>query len=374
MELMVRIPEGAQLDAPLKQVGARVLASGESVPGAVRAEQWPGIRPRDPSKASASEQPWIDANSYLVALERALHPERTAILDYQPDEKAGVSKDRVLPYHGVELALAETRMAGGNAVLTIPKNYADALAVGEGRATAAWKSLAATVAFLREHEADYARPVGTRVAVLANSMEHHGELLNMMYRRNVAPAVFAPKAAPAFGVYRFLVAVGVPEAHQAVHAFAFAGGTVLAAPVSEKEPLWWIPGGARRKKSDDERNFFTWGKGGIIGYREPILDPAEFALDVLDAEGWTGRDVRLVAAESAIAIPHRLEGNQLSVELIHYGTRQQEDFMMRVEGAYSAATLRAPGAEPRKLKCWRQGSGTEMEVPGVARVASILVV
>lgn len=338
---------------------------------ALRAGQWPGVRPRDPGSASASESPWIDANSYYVVYLRGLFPKRAALLGYLPDEEAGVSKDRVLPYNTLEMGLAEAIAAGGNVILTVPDDYRKALVAGDAKALKAWESLARMARFLKERE--FHQPLATRVAVAANSLEHHGELLNMMYRRNVAPAVFDPSAMPGYGAFRILVASGVgsvPGVHKAALDFAAAGGALMAAPAENEKP-WWTEG-ARKTGSGEEFDFYAFGKGKIVGYREPIIDPAEFALDVIDVQGSAKRDLRLYNAESVVGIPRRLSGGAVSVELINYGAYLQ-DFLLRVEGAYRKATLHRPEGPPVTLKLIRQGSGTEIEIPDLDRFASVLL-
>ena len=319
------------------QVGWRV----EPAHAVLRAGQWPGVRPRDAGKAGASETPWVDANSYYVAYLRGLFPNRPALLGYRPDEQAGVRPDRVLPYDTLEMAVAEAVAAGGNVILTIPQDYRKALVSGDARAAKAWASLGATWRFLSQRTAAYQSPLATRVAVAAGSLEQYGELLNMLYRRNVAPAVFAPDTLPPYsgGGYRILVASGIGSpARKRALAFAMAGGCLMAAP-GENEKPWWADE-AHKTAGKDDFDFYSIGKGKVIGYREPIIDPAEFALDVIDAEGWSARDVRLYSGEAIVAIPYRLAGGKLSVELINYG--HVADFLVRVEGRYRKASYFTP--------------------------------
>src|SRR4051812_9259824 len=53
---------------------------------------WPGIRrpPTVPGRgdetASASREPWVDANGYQVGYLRALHPDKPPVLAYLPDK------------------------------------------------------------------------------------------------------------------------------------------------------------------------------------------------------------------------------------------------------------------------------------------------
>src|SRR5687767_50061 len=76
---------------------------------------WPGIRKppavagRGDETASASREPWVDANGYQAGYLRALYPNRPPVLAYLPD-KLG---DRSVPYDSLELALIEAWTAGG---------------------------------------------------------------------------------------------------------------------------------------------------------------------------------------------------------------------------------------------------------------------
>ena len=142
-----------------------------------------------------------------------------------------------------------------------------------------------------------------------------------------------------------LVASGVPPVSaKAALAFAAAGGEVLTAPSESSDISWVAKSGARKKGSEDDRDIYELGKGRIVAFREPILDPAEFALDVLDAEGWRTRDVRLIGAEPVVAIPRRLASGGLSLTLINYGVRPLENYLLKVNGSYRSATRVSPEA------------------------------
>ncbi len=336
---------------------------------------WPGGRRPDPSLASATAALWLDANSYLVAWLRALFPNREALLGYRPDEEAGIAKDQRVPYGSVELALAEAAAAGGNWVVTLPDHYRRALLAGEAGALEAWKALANTAAFVREHGDSFRQPSASRVVVAAGELEECGEILNLLYRHNVSPAVVSHEAIPRFGERRILVAVGIakhPDAIRAALEFARAGGKVLAAPATAGEAAWWLAPGVRKTAEEPEREFYALGQGSIIAYREPVGDPGEFALDVIDALGWRTRDLRLWGTTALIGILHRQPGGKLSVELINYAGRAR-DFLVRVEGKFARAALRVPGLPPRPLRALVYGSGTEVEVPAAGRLVSLLL-
>jgi len=353
----------------------------------VREGQWPGVR-STPSQqggagaevSSASREPWLDANSYWVAYLRALYPGRAALLGYRPDEAAGVKPDRLLPDHSLELSLIEAFAAGGNVVLHPPERYHVALLAGREETLAAWRRLGQTAAFLKQHAEWFRSPDGATVAVAAGTPEQSGEILNMLYRRNACPVVFSTAAPPALepGRYRAVAVANVaapPEAgRQRILAYARAGGLVMTAPAEENSPAWWSAPEARKTRSDLDRDWFALGKGTLIAYREPVLDPAEFALDVIDAVGVRVRDLRVLGADTVVGLLHRLAGGGLAVTLINCGARARDEFVVRVEGRYGKAAFHEPGvAAPRALKAARRTSGTEVTIERLARLAVVVL-
>ncbi len=90
---------------------------------------WPGIRkpPAVPGRgdetASASREPWVDANGYQAGYLRAIHPDRPPVLAYLPDKL----DDRVVPYDSLELALIEAWVSGGNYIMAMEPHYREAL-------------------------------------------------------------------------------------------------------------------------------------------------------------------------------------------------------------------------------------------------------
>jgi hypothetical protein len=117
---------------------------------------------------------------------------------------------------------------------------------------------------------------------------------------------------------------------------------------------------------------YALGRGAILVYRAPVADPSEFALDVIDVLGWRRRDLRIWGADAIIGVLHRQDGGAVSVDLVNYGGRAG-DFLIRLEGAFHKATLRQPGVQPLALRAAIRGSGTEIEMPRIQRVASLLV-
>jgi len=356
--------EPAQLRGPIEPARA-----------VLRAGLWPGSRRPEPGQAAATQQTWLDANLHLIAWLRARFPQRDAVLGYRADEEAGVAKGQRVPFWTAELSLAEAAVAGGAVVFSLPDAFREALLSGQGMAREAWETLVETRRFLAQHAQEFRRPVASRVAVLVGELQECGEILNLLFRYNVSPAVIDADAAAGLEQFRILVAVGLgshPAAARATLRFARAGGQLLVAPAGENEPAWWKGAGLRKLRGEEERDVYALDRGAILVYRAPVADPGEFALDVIDALGWRRRDLRIWGADAVIGLLHRQPGGEVSVELLNYGGRAG-DFLIRLEGTFRKAVLRQPGAPPLHLRAAVRGSGTEIEMPRISRVASLLL-
>jgi hypothetical protein len=332
---------------------------------------WPGIRPQDPTTASATALPWVDSNLWLYAWVRACFPNRPALAGYRPNEAAGVPKDRRLGYHTVEIALAEAMASGGNLVLTLPDRYREALLAGEAKARESWQSLARTSALLRREAARFEKPPGARVLVLAGTEEASGEVLNLLYRMNATPAVAAVQRAPAPdpGKHPVVVAVNLtPPAPvlERLWQFTQAGGTLLVSPDLTENGQWWKDRKLPAGREENGRTAYSVGKGKLIAYPEPVIDAYELALDVVAVLGWKERDLRLWNAETVVGLLRR-EGAAASLVLIDYGTRWQRDhdpdILVQLFGSFPRVTLRTPElAEPVTLAPRLRGRLTEFEL------------
>jgi len=344
----------------------------------LREGRWPGMQPPDPSVASATESYWVDANSFVAGWLRGVHPERAALLGYRPDENAGVSKHRMIHFDSLELVLADAFAGGGNAILYFPEIHQKAILEGKQQALETWRSLADTARFLKEHLPVFRSPAASRVAVAAGTFEQSGELLNMLYRRNVSPAVFPAASLPEWqpGRSRVLVAANIATPSEAGRRRALdlarSGGQVMAAPAADNDPKWWRDPAARVERKEEEREIHALGSGRVFGYAGPIIDPAEFALDVIDALGMRTRDLRIWGADTVIGVLGAGRGGRTSVILVNYGHLLDEyEFLIRVEGAFSKAILREPGGAPSPLRVAARGSGTEINIDHLRRLALI---
>jgi hypothetical protein len=354
---------------PLKEYAAR--AAGLA---ALREGLWPGVtrppevRGRGDETASASREPWVDANGFWIYYLRALFPGRPALLGYEAD-----FKERVVPYSSLELALIEARVAGGNCVLSIDPRYRQALLAGDANALRAWKSLAGTAAWLRSHAALWGQPVFPAITLLVDEGPETAELANLMFRRNASPAVASAADPPPPDPARrqVVVAAGLRTGlTPRILAHAQAGATVLTDAKLPQVSL-------KLSRGEPDRNFYTLGKGRLIAYKEAVADPSEFALDAIDAVTHRRRAARLWNAPAAVLIASACPENspvrgRALLLAINYGEQAAVDFPARIQGHFGTATLLRPEAPPAPLKTARRGSMTEVFFPELNRLGVVV--
>lgn len=344
---------------------------------------WPGVRapPNVPGRgievATASREPWIDTNPYLVGYLRGMFPNRDAVLGYRPDGAAGITGGRAVPHASVEVALVEAFLAGGNYVMSLPDDFRNALLSSAPDAIAAWQSLGRTSAYLRENAEQIRRPNRSRIVAAAGSLAESGEILNLMYRRDLFPVVHPASDLPVLDsshtrglVYANLDA---PDAAglRRIMGYVRAGGLLIAAPANRETPKWWLADGAEKTRSDKDRDHFSLGNGRIVAYHDPALDPSEFALDVIDLVGIQTRDLRTWDAPTIVGSAVEAGRGAAQVHLVNYDEPRDQGFPTRVDGVFRRATVRELDGKVRTLKAVKRGEMTEVWVDRIGRFALI---
>jgi hypothetical protein len=336
---------------------------------------WPGIRlprnaNRDEMTASASSEPWVDANGYRVALARALNPTRNPVLAYEPTEKAGLTSDRMVEFETLELALAEARVGGGNYVLALERRYRDALLKRDPAALEAWASLGRTARWFSKNAALFGRPTHPAITYLVEPGYPTAELANLAYRRGCSPALVTAlnPPAPDPSKIQVLVAASVKAlegvAWRRVLAHAEAGATVVVD--SKPEAAWKVA------RKDEDRTFYSLGKGQVVAYHKRIADPSEFALDVIDLLTHRRRAARLWNAPSAIPLATvGASPRETLLHIVNYGGIGRREVQARVQGRFNRATLLAPGKDPADLKVYHRAQTSEVFPPELGRITTI---
>ena len=384
-----RIPDACRA-AGAETLGADAIhlvgrdPTGPLPPGdflAVRAGVWPGARASarnaDGSfSAGASQRAWIDANGYLVAWTKALFPGRAPLLAYLPDSDAGITQGQVVSYDSLELALIDAWAAGGNYLLAPDAAYRNALVRGDAAAAAAWSQLGRTARWLKENRELFRQPPLSTITVLVERGDACAEIAALMFRQSGSPELVSVDRVPLPDASRrpVVVAAGIqpprPEVGKLLLAHARTGASLVVDGGDASS--WWKGPGLKVARQFEDRVFYTLGAGRILVYRDSIIDPGNFALDVLDLAA-ARRPVRLWDAPAVIGMISK-GGARASriLRLVNYGSSIRGDIMAQVRGAYNSAALLAPGQPPVPLRTSRRGENTDVLVRGFRRLALVV--
>jgi hypothetical protein len=247
----------------------------------------------------------------------------------------------------------------------------------DAKAMAAWKQLGQTAKWLQEHSTWFGQPCLPTITALVDSGDATAEFINLMYRRNVSPLVWPASSPPQPDPRARLELIAAnlqrpsPEIAARILAHAEAGTTLVAA-TSENEQ-WWKTPGLKPIRSEEDREFFSYGRGQIVAYRDVVSDPSEFAMDVIDVITHKRRPVRLWNAPSVIALVSASpqKGERLA-HLVNYGKPVTSEVQARVQGQYTRAVLHRPDGSPVTLKTAKRGTTTEVFVPELKRLGVLV--
>jgi len=346
---------------------------------------WPGVS-RGPSQgqdeftASATQAPWVDANGYWIGILRSLYPNRPALLGYLPDDKAGVKSGGLLPYSSLELALVEAWVNGGNYLLSLEPRYHARLLRGEAKALTAWRQLGRTARWLVKNVSLFRGSTFPAITVLVEADEGLAEIINLLYRQNVSPALASVDDPPAPDPLRRLALVAVSihpplEIGRRILSHAEAGTSVVVDAPGEN--AWWRDPQLKLLRSQEDRDFYSLGRGQVVAYRQPISDPSEFPFDMIDIVTQKRRAARLWNAPTVIALatscPPGANRGRALLHLINYGSRLEEEVLAAIQGSYSRASLLRPEAAPLSLPAAKRGTTTEVRIPELGRVGVVVL-
>lgn len=371
------IPEASIRTVELEQAGR--AAGGDLT--VVKAGLWPGTRNPDPALASATRSVWLDQNCYLVRYLQALYPKVPPVLGYLPDEDAGITSGRAVRFESLELALAEAWLAGGNYLMAMDGRFREALLGGNQAARTAWQSLGRTARWLRSHAPLFRQPALPLITVLVDAGFMSHEIANLCFRHNVSPAL-APASDPPLpdaARIRLLAACGIaaPQGPVRDRILAHATGGAVVVADEPGERAWWRIPGLKLLRSYEDREVFAAGQGQIVAYKEPVSDPGECALDLIDFAGRDYRPARLYNAQAAVAMavlaPREgpLSG-RAALHIVNYGQPSGFPVLARIHGHYQQATLLRPEADPAQVKVARRGAAAEVAIPQLVRAATVV--
>jgi len=207
------------------------------------------------------------------------------------------------------------------------------------------------------------------------------EITNLLYRQNTSPALAPASNPPAPDPARVLalVAVGIqaPSAviRRRILSHAEAGSSLIVDATGDI--AWWREPQLKLAKRQEDREIYSLGRGRVVAYLEAISDPYNFAFDLIDIVTQKRRAARLWNAPTAIALatssPPGANRGRALLHLINYGSRLEGEVLVAVEGSYWRATLLRPEAPARPLATANRETTTEVTLPNLERVATLIL-
>ncbi len=359
------------LETPQPEFAAVCKATGiAAVDGldGLKGGLWPGIRSAgrrrspDGEVSSASSEPWVDANGYLVACQRATG--KSGLLAYS----LGDAATRMVAFETLEIALAEAWMMGGNFALEVEDRYMRGLRAGDPKAVAAWTKLGRTAAWLKQNVGLFGRPAMPVITVLYDGRAPSRELANLLFRRNASPSIVTAPPAPSPHI-KALVAASITPPDENIKAAILAHASAGAIVIVDAD--WWQTPAAKTAKEEEDRVFFSLGKGQVVAYRKRIAEPSEFALDVIDVVTHRQRPLRLWNAPAIIGVASQGVRTGTILTLLNYGVSVPEDIQAHVLGTYTRALMHLPGVASVSLKIAKRAAMSEVFIPKLERACVI---
>src|SRR6185369_17743797 len=93
------------------------------------------------------------------------------------------------------------------------------------------------------------------------------------------------------------------------------------------DQAWWRVAGLKLAKQDPDREYYALGKGQVVAYKDPVTDPSDLALDLIDYVTQNRRATRVFNCNSAVAM-----AGPAVLYLVNYGRPQDLPVLARIQG------------------------------------------
>jgi hypothetical protein len=336
---------------------------------------WPCV-PADktPPFGGPTALPWVDSNGAVLLIARALAPDKTVWVGFDPPQPAKQTAEAYM------LAVADPASYGARWVISLDSQLRADLTARKQPAVDTWKKIADTLAFFKQHnQARTYEPAGV-LAVMSsfagpdweagkdalNSLPRLRQPFRVIARSQAAGASFAGLQA----IYYADRETPSPELRQKLMAFAKGGG-FLFVPSNWPNPEG-APAAAEPYLLFSVR---TLGKGRLAVCKEDRPEQYTAVGDVQVIMSHRNDILRLYSASSANAFYQvSAQGRQGVIHLLNYSGRPGSDGpLFYVKDQYKSARLVSPEiASPAELKLDPQeGGGAELFLPRLSVYGAI---
>jgi hypothetical protein len=315
-------------------------------------------------RATASAEPWIDSNIWLVRATRSGDRSRPVWV-HQLAEPA-VPRDPIR-------SVADAAIGGGRWIVALDEELRAQLFRREAGALETWRQVAAYLRFSEDH-AEWRSfvPYGNLALVVdtaSETPEISHEYLNLVARRQV-PYRIVPRSAlspEALAGFQAVLAMDAdpPTAaeRKLLREFAEKGGLVIA-------PQSW--GNAPKEDSYAE---IPLGKGRVIVYKGETPDAGTVARDLLELLAPEAMGLTVLNVPSTLAsVSLEPSGKRALVQLLNYATEPSPRITVRFNGIFRAARLYTPEGAPVDLKVRAAANNrTEFVIPVLTTWGAVIL-
>jgi hypothetical protein len=361
-----------ELDLPAIAQSARDKVSWDSLTPtfATTENDWPGLKLQtmhgNDAVAGPTGVPWVNSNAWFSLLAKALAPEKTVWLDFDPPDAPNPARPA-----NYAMAVADSRVYGSHWIISLADNFRAALLKREPHAVGAWSKANDTIKFFEGHRGWNTFLPFANLAVASDFRGDNafmaGETLNLLNRRGVLFRVIERSKAfgePLPGLKAVLwLDKQTPSAEQAVKSLAFVqqGGLLIA-------PTYWGPPGVTSTKRDPALNYemYNIGKGQIAVTVEGFLDPYQVALDTHLLVSRRNDLVRLYNPETTKFYASQDPARKTRlVQIVNYAPRPVTYLTVWLSSHAGSAELLSPAARTASLPPKPGSPGTEFALPPI---------
>lgn len=320
---------------------------------------WPGVSTAPPPAGGPTTLPWIDSNGSLLLIARALAPDKSVWIGFDPPAQAKPTPEAYM------LAVADAASYGARWAISLDDPLRADLTARKQPAVDTWKKVTDTLTFFQQHkQARTYQPAGV-LAVMSSfagpDWEAGRDALNTLARlrqpfRVIARSRVAGASLAGLKAIYYLD----PEApdaalRQKLMAFANGGGALFV-------PSQWPNPEGQPVKAEPYLlfNVRAVGKGRLAVCKEERPDAYLAAADVQVIMSHRNDILRLYSASSANGFYQTsAQGGQGVIHLLNYACRPGSDGpLFYVRDPYKSARLVSPElASPAALKLDPQAEG-----------------
>lgn len=291
--------------------------------------------------SSPSSQPWVDSNQAVVRFEQAFYPAETPVYTFQWELTDTLQRQLGPSAANYSLAIAEAGALHSDIILNIHEPLQVGLAKGDSASWALWNQVKRYLVFSAYHQGHSYRPLAY-VGVVTDSFVKSYEAVNLLARHNIPFRIIRHTDLKSASMNDLDIAIlfHAPERDSlaTVHEFTARGGIVVLVNIKGSFPWQSAP----QEKVGEDSISYADGKGRVIEFAGPVLDPETFAVDIRRLMGTHKTMVSLWNSLTTIVVPYRdASSGKTTLELINYAEESLE-VQLQMKGAYQTVRYSTP--------------------------------